>query len=153
MDVGSIGDGDLLEAMKHYASQKPWADRIEFLGRLAPSELEQLTRQADVGLVMLDDLGLSYHFALPNRIGDFVAAGVPIVVSNLPEMASIVRQFGIGAIMSQPGAEALAMAVEEVLSQPRAHYDFAAAREDMNWLNESKKLTQIIETICCTTSF
>ena len=93
------GGGDLLEEMKAYAAKKPWAERIAFVGRLMPEELEGLTRRADVGLVMLEDMGLSYHFALPNRIGDFVAAGVPMVVSDLPEMSRVVREFGVGEVI------------------------------------------------------
>ena len=93
------GGGDLLEEMKAYAAKKPWAERIAFVGRLMPEELEGLTRKADVGLVMLEDMGLSYHFALPNRIGDFVAAGVPMVVSDLPEMSRVVREFGVGEVI------------------------------------------------------
>ena len=93
------GGGDLLEEMKAYAAKKPWAERIAFVGRLMPEELEGLTRKADVGLVMLEDMGLSYHFALPNRIGDFVAAGVPMVVSDLPEMGRVVREYGVGEVI------------------------------------------------------
>ena len=141
------GGGDLLEEMRVYAQSKPWSDRIEFLGRLTPEELEPLTRQASVGLVMLEDIGLSYHFALPNRIGDFVAAGVPMVVSNLPEMAAVVRRFGVGVVMRGAGARYLAEAVKGVLSKEWKEEDFAEAREDMDWNKEKLKLIKIIDKI------
>ena len=117
------------------------------LGRLTPEELEPLTRQASVGLVMLEDIGLSYHFALPNRIGDFVAAGVPMVVSNLPEMAAAVRRFGVGVVMRGAGARYLAEAVKGVLSKEWKEDDFAEAREDMDWNKEKLKLIKIIDKI------
>ena len=150
------GGGDLLEEMKEYAKSKPWSDRVEFLGRLTPEELERLTPQASVGLVMLEDMGLSYHFALPNRIGDFVAAGVPMVVSDLPEMAGVVRKFGVGEVIEgerskvngeRCEAKALAEGVKRVLAREWKEEDFAAARADMNWEKEKKKLIKIIETI------
>jgi len=141
------GGGDLLQEMKAYAARKPWAERIEFLGRLKPGELEPLTRQASVGLVMLEDMGLSYHFALPNRIGDFVAAGVPMVVSDLPEMASVVRRFNVGAVMDGTGARSLAEAVRKVLAREWNEAGFAQAREDMDWNKEKQKLIEIIEKI------
>ena len=139
------GTGDLIDEMRAYAAQKPWSDRVSFLGRLHPEELEQLTPQADVGLVMLEDMGLNYRFALPNRIGDFVAAGVPIVVSDLPEMAAVVRRFGVGEVMTAPGAEALAHAVKKILSRQWSEADFTAARADMDWEKEKQKLLKIIE--------
>ena len=150
------GDGDLLEEMKAYAAQKPWSERVEFTGRLMPEEMATLTAKADVGLVMLEDKGLSYHYALPNRIGSFVQAGVPMVVSDLPEMAGVVRKYGVGAVIEELGVKSyelrvktLAEAVKKVLSREWKEEDFAAAREDMDWNKEKQKLIDICYTICC----
>lgn len=137
-----VGGGDLLEQMKAYATSKPWADRISFTGRLKPEELMQLTTKADVGLVMLEDLGLSYHYALPNRIGDFVAAGVPMVVSDLPEMAAVIRRFGVGEIIDGTGAKSLAKAVKKVLAKEWKENDFDKARKDMDWKKEKQILIE-----------
>ena len=141
------GDGDLLEEMKAYAAGKPWAERVVFLGRLMPEELEPLTRMADVGLVMLEDMGLSYHYALPNRIGDFVHAGVPMVVSDLPEMTAVVRRWKVGEVMYGTGGRPLAEAVERVLAVPRESWDFAGAREDMDWEKEKGKIVRVVRNI------
>lgn len=136
------GDGDLEGAMRAYAAAKPWADRVLFTGRLMPEALRALTPQADVGLVMLEDMGLSYRYALPNRIGDLVEAGVPMVVSDLPEMASFVRRHGVGEVMRGTGARALAESVRAVLDKGRGAYDFRSAREDMDWNKEKQILIQ-----------
>jgi glycosyltransferase involved in cell wall biosynthesis len=151
------GDGDLLEAMKAYAAEKAWADRVVFTGRLMPEEMTALEAKADVGLVMLEDKGLSYHYALPNRVGAFVQAGVPMVVSDLPEMARVVRTYGVGEVIDELGVKsyelgvksyelrvkALAEAVERVLAREWKDEDFAAAREDMDWNKEKQKLINI----------
>ena len=143
------GDGDLLEEMKAYAAQKAWSDRVEFTGRLLPEAMTALAAKADVGLVMLEDKGLSYHFALPNRVGTFVQAGVPMVVSDLPEMARVVRTFGVGAVMERQGTLGLVDAVKAVLARNWKDDDFAAAREDMDWNKEKQKLIDLCYTICC----
>ena len=147
------GDGDLLEEMKAYAASKPWADRVTFLGRLMPDKLQALTVEADVGLVMLEDKGLSYHYALPNRIGDFVAASVPMVVSDLPEMAAVVKRYSIGEVMPGPGARALADSVKKVLAQGKEHYNFDLARRDLDWNKEKEILIKTANILCSTTSF
>ena len=137
-----VGVGDLYDEMRTYAAGKPWGDRIRFLGRVPIAELERLTPQADVGLVMLEDMGLNYHYALPNRVGDFVAAGVPMVVSDLPEMASFVRRHGVGEVLAAPGAKALAEGIGRVLAH--GPYDFASAQADMDWDKEKQKLLQVL---------
>ena len=139
------GGGDLLEVMQAYARQKPWADRITFTGRLSPSELDALTQTADVGLVMLEDLGLSYHYALPNRIGDMVQAGVPMVVSDLPEMAAFVRKHQVGEVMHGPGPLELARSVGRVLSKTWCEADFDSARKDMDWNSEKTILLDWVQ--------
>ena len=151
------GDGDLLEEMKAYASAKPWAGRVEFTGRLMPEEMAELTRRSSVGLVMLEDKGLSYHYALPNRIGSFVEAGVPMVVSDLPEMAAVVRKYGVGEVIEcRPQAfdrktrvAGLVEAVEKVLAREWSEEDFAEARKDMDWNKEKQKLIDICYTTFC----
>ena len=144
------GDGDLLDQMKAYATTKPWADRIRFTGRITPDELHTLTPQADVGLVMLEDMGLNYHYALPNRIGDFVQAGVPMVVSDLPEMSAVVKRYRVGEVMRAPGAKALAESIKRVLE--KGSYDFGPARRDMDWNKEKQLLIKIANKLCSTTS-
>ena len=150
------GRGDLLAQMQTYAASKPWADRIQFLGLVPGDDLPAITQQADVGLVMLEDMGLNYHYALPNRIGDFVAAGVPMVVSDLPEMATVVKRFGVGVVIDCPQeadyatkVQTLAKAIEKVLAREWTEADFAEAREDMNWNKEKQKLIKICSTTFC----
>lgn len=151
------GVGDVMEEMQTLAATKPWRDRIVFLGRLLPADLERLTPQASVGLVMLEDRGLNYHYALPNRIGDFVAAGVPMVVSDLPEMAAVVRRFGVGEVMESGKrrvesedcfeVQALVAAIERVLAREWSDEDFAEARADMDWNNEKQKLLAVFQKL------
>ncbi|MBQ9417947.1 MAG: glycosyltransferase [Bacteroidales bacterium] len=140
------GGGDLETEMRALAESRPWRERIRFTGRISPEALAELTRQAAVGLVMLEDRGLSYHYALPNRVGDFVAAGVPMVVSDLPEMAAVVRRYGVGEVMAEPGARALAEAVKWVLAREWSEADFAQARREMDWEQEKLILTETIKT-------
>ena len=149
------GGGDLIEEMKAYAAAKPWADRIVFLGRLPHEELDRLTPQADVGLLMLEDMGLSYHLTLPNRVGDFVAAGVPMVVSDMPETVAVVRQYDIGEVIDGTGAKPLAEAVKRLLARwsmldtAEREARFAPAQKDLNWDNEKQKLINLCYTTFC----
>ena len=150
------GGGDLLSQMKAHAAAQPWAERITFLGRLLPEELERLTPKADVGLVMLEDRGLSYHYAIPNRIGDFIQAGVPIVVSALPEMQRVVREYGVGEVIETPclaaaggEAAALAQAINRVLKKGKAAYEEALhrAQQELCWEKEQEKLIKIVKEL------
>lgn len=92
------GDGDLLEEMQQYAATRPWANRVELLGRVLPDRLQHLTTQADLGMCLLEDLGLSYRYALPNRVGDFAAAGVPLLATDFVEIRRVLQEYGTGTL-------------------------------------------------------
>lgn len=92
------GDGDLLPELREYASHLEWADRVCFLGRVRPEELHTITGKASLGLCLLEDLGLNYRYALPNRVGDFAQAGVPLLATDFPEIRRIFDTYGIGTL-------------------------------------------------------
>lgn len=72
-----------------------------------------------------------------------------MVVSDLPEMAAVVRRFGVGEIMDGMGAKALAESVKKVLAREWREEDFAAARADMDWNREKEKLIECVNALMC----
>ena len=68
-----------------------------------------------------------------------MAAGVPVVASDLPGMAGIVRDSGAGELVDPADPGAIAAAVTRILDAPaaeRAAYGIralAAAHETYNW--------------------
>jgi glycosyltransferase involved in cell wall biosynthesis len=90
------GDGDILIKLQNLVINEKLQNKVEFTGRLPLKELTKLTPQADLGLSIEEDLGLNYRFALPNKLFDYIQAQVPVLITNLPEMAAIVNQYNIG---------------------------------------------------------
>ena len=93
-----VGTGDLEKVLKGLADSLALAEVIQFTGRIHPELLWHYTLQADLGISLEEDLGLNYRFALPNKLFDYIQAHVPVLVSDLPEMAALVRDYGIGRV-------------------------------------------------------
>lgn len=51
---------------------------------------------ADVGLSLIEDTCLSYRYCLPNKLFECLQAGLPVIVSNLPEQEEFVRNYDCG---------------------------------------------------------
>lgn len=158
------GDGDLLDELREYAAGRPWAERIAFLGRIEPRRLHRLTAKADLGVCLLEDLGLSYRCALPNRVGDFAQAGVPLVATGFAEIERVIGHYGIGTTTEacptlKEGEEydqyldRLADTITETLrvwrAMPKEERDrrFALARNELCWENEKKILIKAVDAI------
>ncbi len=158
------GNGDLLEELKRYTSTLPWRERIEFLGRVEPQRLHGLTVEADLGACLLEDMGLNYRYALPNRIADFAHAGVPILATGFVEIRRVVEKYHTGALIGacprekdgkqyRSYVQQLAKTISDTIAHWRAlpeeekHRRFALARKELCWKNEKKVLLDKIDTI------
>ena len=141
------GDGDIRQKLEKLVTDSGLENKVQFLGRLSITELFQLTPQADLGLSIEEDIGLNYRFALPNKLFDYIQARVPVLVTDLPEMAAIVKQYEIGEITPSLEPEKLAKKISEMLQNGGQRKiwekNLEKAAKDLTWENEEKKLEEI----------
>jgi glycosyltransferase involved in cell wall biosynthesis len=122
-------------------------NRVFFLGKMHPSQLKTITMQASVGISMEEPMGLSYKYSLPNKLFDYIQARVPVLVSDLPEMKSIVTSYKLGLVAHDRSPENIASLLHLLLYDRelkriwRINLDQAA--EILCWEKESLKLESI----------
>ena len=141
------GDGDIKSLLESLVEREKLLNKVEFTGRLTIEELAKLTPQADLGLSIEEDLGLNYRFALPNKLFDYIRAQVPVLVTNLPEMAAIVNQYKIGEITSTLEPEQLADKIKDALFNKTKRElwqkNLIFAAKELTWEKEEKILVEI----------
>ena len=143
------GDGDITDQLKQQVVDLKLEAKIQFLGRLPFKELSRMTQKADLGISLEEDLGLNYRFALPNKLFDYIQAGIPVLVSNLPEMRKIVEQYQIGVIAETHQRKELASAIKSALFDEEKRNEWfknlpkAAAK--LCWENEEEVLIQVYQ--------
>lgn len=139
-----VGYGNVDQALREQAASRSWAGRIAFKGFVPPEALRPLTAESSLGLSLEEDLGKSYHLALPNKLFDYIQAGVPVLVSDLPEMVAVVLEHGVGEVLTaaertpQKLSERIRALCENVdkLSAYAANCQHAAKM--LNWEHERK---------------
>ena len=86
---------------------------------------------------------LNHRLTTPNKLFEAMAAGVPVVASDLPGMAAIVRETGCGLLVDPTDASAIAAAISSLLDAPVAERDamrkrsLAAHRSTYNWESQA----------------
>lgn len=113
-----VGGGDVLEASRLLAERTGVADRVEFVGRVPFERLPAYMAAADLGLVLLRDMSLNYRYALPNRVFDFIGAGLPILACRLPEIEKIVEGEDVGMCIGSLTVKELAEALRAIVAHP-----------------------------------
>jgi glycosyltransferase involved in cell wall biosynthesis len=89
-------EGPYAERLRAVAGECGVASRTHLRGPVPPEALLSHTAQADIGVSLLEDSCENHRLALPNKLFEYIAAGLPVVVADLPEAGRLVRRRGIG---------------------------------------------------------
>ncbi|MFA6128495.1 MAG: glycosyltransferase [Bacteroidales bacterium] len=146
-----VGDGDILNALEVKVANLNLGSRVHFTGKVPFGQLAWYTQQAALGMSLEQDIGLNYHFALPNKLFDYMHAGIPVIASNLPEIRKVVEEAGFGIIIDQFDPEYLSQTVKSMLYNPELLMMWReralAAAPDYTWESEEKELQHFFPII------
>lgn len=141
-----IGDGDIKQQLIAKVKSMNLTSIVQFIDKMAPDELFTYTSNADIGLCLLENKGLSYYYALPNRIFDFIAANVPILASRFPEITAVVDTYKTGILINHYEPEFLANTINKMIENPYPTEHFSTLTEMFCWEKEEKILLEIINS-------
>lgn len=117
-------------------------DRVHYRPAVPAEQLQAYTGSADFGVFLGEDACLSLRWCLPNKFFEYLMAGLPVIVSNLEELAAIVRARGLGLVVDDTSKDGVRQAILEALQVEREPLVRAVmlARRDCCWENEAPKL-------------
>lgn len=87
-------------------------------------------RGADAGLWTLPNLSPNFYYALPNKVFEYVAAGLPLLAAHYPEPARLVRDHGIGLVFDPDDPRSIARQMRRLAVEPNLAGDIRAAIPD-----------------------
>ena len=94
-----IGDGPARTALEQRAAALDVADRVHWIGSIPYDELHAWTCSADIGLTLIEDVSMSYAYALPNKFFEYMRARIPQLVSDLPALHGMVQEHPVGILV------------------------------------------------------
>lgn len=111
-----VGDGDSLPEIRRLTDQLGLQSQVTFFGKQPFEALTPFMRGAHVGLCLLENRGLNYYYALPNRVFDFINCSLPILAIDFPEMARIITPHEIGVCVPDLQTATLVEAISRLQS-------------------------------------
>ena len=134
-----LGYGALQADLERRAADPALAGRVRILPAVPPDELLAWVASADLVAMPIQPSTLNHRLTTPNKLFEAMAAGVPVVASDLPGMAGIVRESGAGELVDPTDPADIAQAISRILDAPPGERDaygrraLAAAHETYNW--------------------
>ena len=125
--------------------------RFFFFGPVPSEKVIYFASGADLGIAAIANSCLSYYYCSPNKLFEYMNAGLPVIASAFPELEKVVLQHQIGLTFDPTSPEDIARAAKEILGDPdrreRMKQNAFKAANSYNWENESKKLLQIYASL------
>jgi glycosyltransferase involved in cell wall biosynthesis len=150
-----MGFGGWRDHLERLAADPRFEGRVHVLDAVPADELLAWIASADVGALALPSTDLNLRNATPNKLFECIAAGVPVIVSDVPAIRRIVDDPSgpLGVYADPTSPTSLAGAIRSILERPPAERTalsarcHAAADRRWNWETESEALLGIYDRI------
>jgi len=144
-----IGIGDISHEIENLINNLNLNSKVKMLGEIPFEKLYSYTLQANLGLSLEEDKGLNYRFSLPNKLFNYMQAGLPVLVANLPEMSNLVNQYRVGEIIEKHEAKHIANKINLMLNDESKMKIWSKnslkAAQELNWENEEKIIKKMLQ--------
>jgi glycosyltransferase involved in cell wall biosynthesis len=140
-----MGYGALESRLPAMIAEHGLADRVRLLPPVPPGELLDWVAAADIAAMPIQASTLNHLLTTPNKLFEAMAAGVPVVASDLPGMSRIIAETGCGLTCDPADPSSIAAAIRRIVDDPTAAKrmgaaGLAAASGTYSWTGQVEKL-------------
>ena len=96
-----VGDGPALDTLAAISTTAGIADRVHWHGTVPYDDLHAVTCSANVGLCLIEPISLSYEYALPNKLFEYMMAQLPVLCTDLPALRSEILSRPVGMLVGR----------------------------------------------------
>lgn len=143
-----LGDGQLAGALRDRAAARGIDARVHFLPPVPPDEVVGVAASADLGVSPIPPSCLNYRYSLPNKLFQYMAAGLPVVASDFPQVRDVVVGSRCGLVADATSPADLASAIAAVLADPAEAREMGqrgrrAVTERYHWGVSAQRLLEV----------
>ena len=127
-------------------------DRIRFVPAVAPAQIVAALALYDVGLYVLPPSNFNTMYALPNKLFEFIAAGLAVCIGPSPAMAEIVERTRCGVVADAFTPERVVDSLNAMSAADIDRYKANArlAARSLNAAHEAATMRSVVATALAT---
>jgi len=146
------GFGELEDHLRALVREQGLEDRVSFAPPVPMPELVKTAAEADIGVIPYIPFCLNNRFCLPNKIFEYLMAGLAVVGSDLPELRKVILGHSVGGVFNPEDPQDIARALNDLLEDEERlarmkRNALHAVRAVYNWQAESVKLLKAYESL------
>jgi len=147
------GPEETVEQLKTLIEREGVADRVKLLPPVPYAELLDWTASADLGLIVYaPQRSENIQLCLPNKLFEYLMAGLPVLVSSLDVVAEVIRTYEVGAVAPSLAPTDIGTALNTLLKDSSAlvrmrQNALAAAENEFCWEKEHRQLINLYQHI------
>ncbi len=147
-----LGDGVLAGPLRRRAAERGIGGRLHLLPPVAPDQVVAVAASADVGVSPIVPSCLNYRYSLPNKLFQYMAAGIPVVASDFPQVRAIVEDAGCGFVVDTTRPPEIAEAIRGLIADPEEARRLGtdgrrAVERRYNWSSSADTLLEVYRRI------
>jgi glycosyltransferase involved in cell wall biosynthesis len=146
-----IGGGDVYDNLPELAASIGVSGRLIMKPRMPYRLMMEHTRNCNCGLSLDKPISLNYRNSLPNKLFDYFHAGIPVVVSCIPELEKIVSAYNAGLILTEVNPLKIADAIKLIHDSPGLNNSLRegamGAAKTFTWQNESQNMKHLMQEV------
>jgi glycosyltransferase involved in cell wall biosynthesis len=141
-----MGDGPRRPQLEALIAQEEVGDRVFLLPAVPNSELLAWTACAGLGLIVYPpDYSMNRRICLPNKLFEYLMAGLPVLTAPLEAIVEVVQTYDVGAVVPAVEPEAVGRAISALLADEAAvarmrRNALAACARELRWEVEQERL-------------
>lgn len=119
-------------------------NNVKFAPPVKTTELISYARQSNVGLAITLPININFKLTVSNKIFEYLAAGLPVIMSDIPEHRYLNEKYNFGIILKENTPEALRDAATLLYNDQELYNMYSnnaiTTINELNWETEFKKL-------------
>lgn len=142
-----IGGGDVENDLIKLVSTNHLENKVIFKGKIKYDEMMSITKTATIGISIEKSTNDNYKYCLPNKLFDYLHVGVPVLVSNIEEIANVINKYKVGCFIENHEPKHIAAKLKQVLADKNQlliwKQNSLKAKNECNWQYESELIKKI----------
>lgn len=109
------GFGEMEKDLRDIVNSNPNSNSFRFYPKVRVDELIPLAKKSNIGVAITEPICLNFLLSVSNKIFEYAAAGLPVIMSNIPEHVYLNKKYNFGVVLEDDTPESFVKAVNSII--------------------------------------